>query len=122
MALLQRLIAMSAPPWRQESPKSKKQKRKQTADRKAQSLITRRKANEGKQLDIAVVDLFAGLRTVHVAAEGTRANLVLAHSAEKCPFAKQIAIKNNIAEKVHTDVRLLDSTWADAFGCRSVTP
>ena len=51
--------AKEAPPWKQESPKSKKQKRQQTADRKAQSLITRRKANEGKQLDIAVVDLFA---------------------------------------------------------------
>ena len=39
-------------------------------------------ANEGKQLDIALVNLLAGLRTVHVAAEGTRANSVLAHAAE----------------------------------------
>ena len=82
--------AKAAPPWRQESPKSKKQKRKLTADRKSQSLITRRKVNEGKQLDIAVVDLFAGLRTVHIAAEGTRANLVLAHATEKCPFATRL--------------------------------
>ena len=52
--------AKATPPWKQESPKSKKQKRQQTADREAQSLITRRKANAGKQLDIAVVDLFAG--------------------------------------------------------------
>ena len=58
--------------------------------RKAQSLLTRRKANEGKQLDIAVVDLFAGLRTVHVAAERTRAKLVLAHATEKCPFATRL--------------------------------
>ena len=72
-------------------------------------------ANEGKQLDIAVVDLFAGLRTVHVAAEGTRANVVLANAVEKCPFANKIDVKNNIAEQVHTDVRLLDKTWADAF-------
>ena len=62
-----------------------------------------------------MVDLFAGPRTVHVAAEGTRANLVLAHAAEKCPFANKIAIKNKFAEKVHIDVRLLDSKWADAF-------
>ena len=62
-----------------------------------------------------MVDLFAGLRTVHVAAEGTRANLVLAHAAEKCPFANKIAIKNKFAEKVHIDVRVLDSRWADAF-------
>ena len=40
-------------------------------------------------MDIAVVDLFAGLGAVHVAAEGTRANLVLAHAAEKCPFANK---------------------------------
>ena len=39
--------AKANPPWKQESPQSKKQKRKQTADRKAQSLATRRKANEG---------------------------------------------------------------------------
>ena len=90
--------AKANPPWKQESPQSKKQKRKQTADRKAQSLVTRRQPNEGKQLDIAVVDLFAGLRTVHVAAEGTRANLVLAYAAEKCPFANKIAIKQNIVE------------------------
>ena len=112
--------AEAPPPWKQESPLSKKQKREQTADRKAQSLATRRKANEGKHLDIAVVDLFAGLRTVHVAAEGTRANLVLAHAAEKCPFANKIAIKNNIAETVHTDVRLLDKTWADAFVAEAI--
>ena len=112
--------AKASPPWKQESPLSKKQKRKQTADRKAQSLATRRMANEGQQLDIAVVDLFAGLRTVHVAAEGTRANPVLAHAAEKCPFANKIAIQNNIAETVHADVRLLDKTWADAFVAEAI--
>ena len=47
--------------------------------------------NEGKQLDIALVNLLAGLRTVHVAAEWTRANLVLAHAAEECHFANKIA-------------------------------
>ena len=31
------------------------------------------------------------------------------------PFRNKIAMKNNIAEKEHTDVRLLDSKWADAF-------
>ena len=61
------------------------------------------------------MDLFTGLRTVHIAAEGTRANFVLAHAAEKCPFANKVAVQNNIAEQVHTDVRLLDNQWADAF-------
>ena len=46
-----------------QSLKSLNKSRLQT--KKAQSLITRRKANEGKHCDIAVVDLFAGLRTVH---------------------------------------------------------
>jgi hypothetical protein len=112
--------AKATPPWKQESPQSKQQKRKQTADRKAQSRVTRRQANEGKHLDVAAVDLFAGLRTVHVAAEGTRANLVLAHAAEKCPFANKIAIKNNIVQTVHTDVCLLDRTWADAFVAEAI--
>ena len=77
-------------------------------------------ANEGKQLDIAVVDLFAGLRTVHIAAEGTRANVVLAHATDKCPFANKIAMTNMIAEQVHTDVRLLDNKWADAFVAEAI--
>ena len=112
--------AKATPPWKQESPQSKQQKHKQTADRKAQSRVTQRQANEGKHLDVAAFDLFAGLRTVHVAAEGTRANLVLAHAAEKCPFANKIAIKNNIVETVHTDVCLLDRTWADAFVAEAI--
>ena len=29
---------------------------------------------------------------MHVAAEGTRANSVLSHAAEKCPFANNIAV------------------------------
>jgi hypothetical protein len=107
--------SQSKPAWKQESPQSKKQKRKQTADRKAQSLVARRQANEGKQLDIAAADLFAGLRTVHVAAKGTRANLVLAHATEKCPFAKRLQSKTTLQKRCIIDVRLLDSKWADAF-------
>ena len=67
------------------------------------------------KLDIALVDLYEGLRTVHVAAEGTRANFVLSHAAEKCAFANKLALENKIKEVVHTNVQLLDKTWAKAF-------
>ena len=91
--------AKTVPPWKQETPKSNKLRRKQIADKKAQSQKSRRVANEGKQLDIALVDLFAGLRTVHVASEGTRANFVLAHAPETCPFANQIDVKITLRSK-----------------------
>ena len=42
--------------------------------------------NEGQTIDIALVDLFAGLRTVHVAAKSTRVNFVLCASADKMPL------------------------------------
>ena len=62
-----------------------------------------------------MVDLFAGLRTVHVAAEGTRANIVFLQAAEKCAFANKLADKNKIKKGVHTNVQLLTETWAKAF-------
>ena len=44
--------------------------------------------NESPQMvRLAVVDLFAGLRTVHVAAKLAKVIIVLSHSAEKCKFA-----------------------------------
>ena len=54
--------------------------------------------NAGPAFDIALVDLFAGLRAVHVAARGTRITFVLTAAPEKCPFANQLA-KNNNKEK-----------------------
>ena len=72
-------------------------------------------ANEGHSIDIALVDLFAGLRTVHVAAKTTRINFVLCASAEKCPFANKLAKNNKIYEKLFTDVKHMDKDWAKAF-------
>ena len=62
---------------------------------------------------IALVDLFAGLRTVHVAVEGTQLKVVLAHAAEKCSFANGLAKKNGIQEKLYLDVRDMDLKWAE---------
>ena len=72
-------------------------------------------ANEGHCTEIALVDLFAGLRTVHVAAKTTGINFVLCASAEKCPFANMLAKKNKIAEKLFTDIKHMDKAWAKAF-------
>ena len=52
--------------------------------------------SEGLALDIALVNLFAGLRAVHVAAKGTRIKFVLTAAAEKCPFAEKLAKINHI--------------------------
>ena len=71
----------------------KKQRHQEETVRKAHSQKSRRAANEGSKLDIGLVDLFAGLRAVHVAAEGTRANFVPPYAAEKCPFTNKIAVK-----------------------------
>ena len=62
-----------------------------------------------------MVDLFASLRTVHVAAEGTSANFMLSNAAEKCAFASKVALKNNIKDIIHTNVQPVDETWAKAF-------
>ena len=71
--------------------------------------------DEGPQIDIALVDLFAGLRTVHVAAKSTRVNFVLNAAAEKCPFANRLARRNNIIEQLFEDVRKMDKKWANDF-------
>ena len=72
-------------------------------------------ASEGHCTEIALVDLFAGLRTVHVAAKTTGIDFVLCASAEKCPFANKLAKKNKIAEKLFTDVKHMNKEWAKAF-------
>jgi hypothetical protein len=67
MALLQRL----KPKQHLHGGKSRQSQKDIKADcrPKSSSLITRRKANEGKHCDIAVVDLFAGLRNTQAAEE-----------------------------------------------------
>ena len=64
---------------------------------------------------IALVDLFAGLRTVHVAIKGTQLQVVLSHAAEKCSFANGLAKKNGIKEKLYLDVRDMDLKWAESY-------
>ena len=75
----------------------------------------RKTVSEGPQIDIALVDLFAGLRTVHVAARTTRINFVLSAAAEKCPFANRLAKRNKIIETCFEDVRRMDKKWATYF-------
>ena len=77
--------------------------------------------NDGQRIDIALVDLFAGLRTVHVAARNTQLEFVLCASAEKCPFANRLAVKNKIKEKLFVDVRHMDKAWAKAFVADATT-
>ena len=49
--------------------------------------------NEGQPKEVALVDLFAGLRTVHIAAPGVGMRISVCHAAEKCPFANALAGK-----------------------------
>ena len=74
----------------------------------------------GKRIRVALVDLFAGLRTVHVAAEGLNVEIVLCHAAEKCEFANKVAKKNKIKEVLHLDVQTLDLAWAKDFVAQAV--
>ena len=91
-------------------------KRQQSEDRQDRPQRAKSTANEGRQTKlIALVDLFAGLRTVHVAVKGTQLKVVLAHAAEKCSFANGLAKKNNIQEKLYLDVRDMDLKWAEAY-------
>ena len=80
-----------------------------------------RTTNECQTIDIALVDFFAGFRTVHVAAKSTRVNFVLCASAEKCPFANRLTKKNKIIEKLFEDVKHMDKTWAKAFVSDAIT-
>ena len=49
--------AKAEPPWHKDAQKSKKAKQKQAKEKKAQSRKSRRAANEGNDLVIALVDL-----------------------------------------------------------------
>ena len=63
-----------------------------------------------KKVKIALIELFAGLRTTHVAARLVKEiQIVLSHASEKCPFSNLLALKNNIQELLHTDVARMDS-------------
>ena len=77
--------------------------------------------NDGQRIDIALVDLFAGLRTVHVAAKSTRVNFVLCAAAEKCPFANKLAKNNRIMETLFEDVRSMNKNWGKNFISDAIT-
>ena len=69
-----------------------------------------------RKVNIAVVELFAGLRTTHVAATYVKnLNIVLSHAAEKCPFANKLAKKNRVKEKLFLDVSKMSQEWAIEF-------
>ena len=62
-----------------------------------------------------MVDLFAGLRTVHLAAVGTGLTIVLSDAAEKCTFANHLAQKKKIKENIFDDVKKMDKHWAKGY-------
>ena len=67
-----------------------------------------------RKVNIAVVELFAGLRTTHEAAKYVnKLNIVLSHAADKCPFANHLAKKNRIKEKLFLDVCNMCGEWAE---------
>ena len=71
--------------------------------------------NEGKQKQrIAVVDLFAGLRTVHVAGRGP-IDIVLALSSREMRLRRSTSEENQIKEVLHKSVKALQGTWAVDF-------
>lgn len=70
----------------------------------------------GTEIRLAAIELFAGLRTTHVAAKSVHnLSIVLSHAAEKCPFANHLARKNGIQEKLFLDVANLNDQWASDF-------
>ena len=75
----------------------------------------RETVSEGPQIYIALVDLFAGMRTIHVAAKTTRINFVLSAAAERCPFANKFAKRNKMIETLFEDFRKMDKEWATSF-------
>ena len=79
--------------------------------------VLKARQNEGrKKTDLALVELFTGLRTTHLAARHLEdVCIVMSHAAEKCEFANRLAAKNKVDEVLHTDVRSLSETWAKPF-------
>lgn len=64
-------------------------------------------------VDLAIVELFAGLRATHAAARKVKGlKIVLAQSAGKCASANVLASKSKIAKTLFEDVRSLDDKWA----------
>ena len=79
--------------------------------------VLKARRNEGrKKTYLALVELFAGLRTTHLAARQLEdVCIVMSHAAEKCEFANRLAAKKKVDEVLHTDVRSIGETWAKSF-------
>ena len=75
-----------------------------------------RRDESRKKTYLALVELFAGLRTTHLAAQVLEeVCIVMSHAAEKCDFANRLAVKNKVDEVVHTDVKAMGEAWAASF-------
>ena len=69
---------------------------------------------------LALVELFAGLRTGRLAAELQGVEVPLSAAAECCPFANSSAERRGSPEDLYHDVRELDEGWASAFVAQAV--
>lgn len=74
-----------------------------------------------KQIRVALLEMFAGLRTCHLAVRKVKCmKFVVSHAAECCEFANALARKNEIEEVLHKDVQLLNEDWASDFIAEAV--
>jgi hypothetical protein len=104
----------SAPPWKPQQKDTVPPLRDIPAPKVP--VLKARRNESRKKLYLALVELFAGLRTTHLAARVLEdVDIVMSHAAEKCDFANRLAEKNKIDETLHTDVRELGETWAQKF-------
>ena len=79
-------------------------------------MLKGRRGESRKKTYLALVELFAGLRTTHLAARALEeVCIVMSHAAEKCDFANRLAAKNKIDEVLHTDVKAMGESWAKTF-------
>ena len=109
-------------PWHQTQKPWKPQQQQviQNQERKIPSpkvpKLKARWSDGRKKTYLALVELFAGLRTTHLAAkELDSACIVMSHAAEKCEFANGLSAKNRIQETLYTDVREMSEDWAKQF-------
>ena len=104
----------TAPPWKPQQKASAAPLRDIPAPKVP--VLKARRNESRKKLYLALVELFAGLRTTHLAARVLEdVDIVMSHAAEKCDFANRLAEKNKIDEILHTDVKELGETWAQSF-------
>ena len=104
----------TAPPWKPQQKATAAPIRDIPAPKVP--VLKARRNESRKKLYLALVELFAGLRTTHLAARVLEdVDIVMSHAAEKCDFANRLAEKNKIDETLHTDVKELGETWAQKF-------